>query len=916
MGRSQQQKQQQLEEHASPQEHSSDVSSTDSSSSGYFSYVEGGCYFPYGWGIVSILYILTAIIVSSISVPKIEEQDAAATSSAGTNNVNVIWQSMDIFLSILSAFMAIHLFVKSSLTVSISAALLFGGWTVGFVLRSFLHSGSMDEESGIVYIVTATIHLVFALAMAWLLALLSPSWEVVATAKLAQQQQQQRQQQQQPYTATPYTPLLSWMNAAYAFASIVLLGTAVIWAAAGWAVAQQEDNTSNNAFTPKILLQIGQVLFVTGYLLILVAAALIWGFQAHCQVVYLPDFFLPPSTAASMILWCAIFSAVYRIVLVALPESSDFQIHEHVAAPILLNYCTVTTLCACHNLILSFFPSRQWNDYDEDDQLSQEDERLQQDDVIDRHHEEPDEGNDDDIESIGYHYELEQNSIHEGHVPVQGKDISKPFPNTIVNRNTKRVLRRKGQEEPKLSDTIQIMQGGTDEDDDDDNSTEVYEYGRPHVYGKYDDWVFGEDVDRNTAMVDIEHQPPRRFFEPNEEEEMDEDGDMHTKALEFMRTLSILPTSAPDRDDDQTIETTEASEFLRQSTQKNLSTMEGGKVVVTHNNPSVKAALADFLCVLAPQMSKRNILRGAQKSQTTQADMEEKPATNTRSPRNVQQAIQTLEEATTIDPCNSGLEEIHRNIQAVSSTFSEKASNTLSLASSTDILEQVSSAWTSWMANDVKPSTEPTTRKEQKILPPNVQVTTIKDRTLQTGKQSTPNQHTTEIDVRQLTNLDTISLADSDESPIPIRDIVINPKDEGSLCFQEDEIGSAINDAIMAQYLQHPYVNGQRELNNSWDDGRRGRSKSRRLLSLSSLAKSRASSREAERDRKKHERLARSLSRERSKNATKAKGRRSSRRQHNDDNKTHERKDDPKAVDERAVVDAILENANVLIHQY
>ncbi|KAG7363849.1 hypothetical protein IV203_037050 [Nitzschia inconspicua] len=913
MGRSQQQKQQQLEECPSPEEHSSDVSSTDSSSSGYFSYVEGGCYFPYGWGGVSILYILTAIIVSSISVPKIEEQDAAANSSTGTNNVNVIWQSMEIFLSIISAFMAIHLFVKSSLTVSISATLLFGGWTVGFVLRSFLHGRSIDQESDIGYIVTATIHLVFALAMPWLLALLAPSWDVVATAKLAQQQQHQP-----PYTAHQYTPLLSWMNAAYAFASIVLLGTAVIWAAAGWAVAQQEDFSSNNAFTAKILLQIGQVLFVTGYLLILVGAGLIWGFQAHCQVVYLPDFYLPPSMAASMILWCAIFSAIYRIILVAVPESSDFQIHEHVVAPILLNYCTVTTLCACHNLILSFFPSCQWNDYDEDDQLSQEDDRLQQNDVIGRRHEEKDEVNDDDNESIGHHYELEQNSIREGHVPFQDKVTSQPLPNTVhlgntVNSSkgtTKRILRRKGQEEPKLSDTVQIMQGGI-YDDDDDDSTEVYEHGRPHVYGKYDDWVFGEDVDRNTAMVDIEHQPPRRFFEPNEEEEMDEDGDMQiTKALEFMRTLSILPTTAPDRDDDQTIETTKASELSRQGTQKKRSKIDG-QVAVTHNSPSVKAALSDFLCVLAPQMSKRSSPQGATKSQHTQGGVEEKPANNTR---NVQQAIQ---EATTIDPCNSGLEEIHRNIHAVSSTFSEKAANTLSLASNTNVLEQVSSAWTSWMANDVEPSNEPTTPKEQKIHAPNVQVTTINERTIRTRKQSAPNQQTTEIDVRQLKDLDTISLANSDESPIPIRDIVINPKDEGSLCFQEDEIGSAINDAIMAQYLQHPYVNGHRDLKNSWDDdGHRGRSKDRGLLSLATRAKSRASSREAERDRKKHAKLARSLSRERSKNASKAKGRRSSRRQHNDDYKKHERKDDPKAVDERALIDAIQENTNVLVHHY
>jgi hypothetical protein len=235
------------------------------------------------------------------------------------------------------------------------------------------------------------------------------------------------------------------------------------------------------------------------------------------------------------------------------------------------------------------------------------------------------------------------------------------------------------------------------------------------------------------------------------------------------------------------------------------------------------------------------------------------------------------------------LEEIHRNIQAASSTLSEnaqsippllsKASTHVSTAS-TNVLEQVSSAWTQWMASS-SPSSPG-------------------------GNNATKGQSN---------NATTTVNSSSSSIMPPVRDIIVDPNDQGSLCFKDDEIGSAINDAILAQYLEHPYINGERAPVNSWDGSRRSRSRTRGLWSFQPLSNSRASSREAERERKKNKKLARSLSRERSRASSTKK----SVRTKEDDDDEQRQLENPSREEQYflgAVSGDSRESANILVHHY
>jgi hypothetical protein len=272
----------------------------------------------------------------------------------------------------------------------------------------------------------------------------------------------------------------------------------------------------------------------------------------------------------------------------------------------------------------------------------------------------------------------------------------------------------------------------------------------------------------------------------------------------------------------------------------------------------------------------------------------------------------------TIDPCNSsGLEEIHRNIQAASSTLSEnaqsippllsKASTHVSTAS-TNVLEQVSSAWTQWMASSSpSPGGNNATKGQSNNATTTVTKTSItKDKE---GEHRHP-QQPLDLDLESLDS----SSSSSSIMP-PVRDIIVDPNDQGSLCFKDDEIGSAINDAILAQYLEHPYINGERAQVNLWDGSRRSRSRTRGLWSFQPLSSSRASSREAERERKKNKQLARSLSRERSRASSTKK----SVRTNEDDVDDEQRQLENPSREEHylgAVSGDSRESANILVHHY
>jgi hypothetical protein len=157
-----------------------------------------------------------------------------------------------------------------------------------------------------------------------------------------------------------------------------------------------------------------------------------------------------------------------------------------------------------------------------------------------------------------------------------------------------------------------------------------------------------------------------------------------------------------------------------------------------------------------------------------------------------------LSKEPTIDPCYSGLEDIHRTLQAVSGSLSDKAESVPPLVTkaSFTLLEQVSSTWNSWMGgND-------TETKELPIETKTVQHHDGKEGRIHRKKISERQQHP-EHDSRSVDS-------NNSEDLFIIREVLVRPDDQGSLCFQEDEMGSAVHDAIVAQYLEQPYVNGKR----------------------------------------------------------------------------------------------------------
>jgi hypothetical protein len=250
---------------------------------------------------------------------------------------------------------------------------------------------------------------------------------------------------------------------------------------------------------------------------------------------------------------------------------------------------------------------------------------------------------------------------------------------------------------------------------------------------------------------------------------------------------------------------------------------------------------------------------------------------------------------------------MHRNLQAASWTFSE---NTESIAPqvaniSPTMWEQVFSTWNSWMGTNDTATNE---------LPKESKSSQQQQQHNGKGEKDYAHRKMTIEGERQILEQDN-KLTDSNNSDnmIPVREIVVRPNDQGSLCFQEDEMGSAIHDAIIAQYLEQPYVNGSRALVKTWSTNR-GRSKTRSMLSPNSWGNKNQTYVAAERERRRNKALVRSLSRERSKRATtRSRSRSTSRQVNNGDEYTEEERE---VVIYEPNVDGIRESSNVLVYHY
>jgi hypothetical protein len=242
----------------------------------------------------------------------------------------------------------------------------------------------------------------------------------------------------------------------------------------------------------------------------------------------------------------------------------------------------------------------------------------------------------------------------------------------------------------------------------------------------------------------------------------------------------------------------------------------------------------------------------------------------------------------------------------VSGSLSDQAESVPPLVTkaSFTLLEQVSSTWNSWMGeND-------TGTKELSIETKTVQHHCGKEDRNHRKKISERRQHP-EQDSRSVDSRNS-------EDLFSIREVLVRPDDQGSLCFQEDEMGSAVHDAIVAQYLEQPYVNGKRVFVKTGDKAR-GRSKTRGILPFKSLDNnSRANSRAAERERKRNKTLARSLSRERSKQASRSRSRSTSRKAAECEYYEEEREVVmyESSRDECSNVEGIRESSNILVHHY
>jgi hypothetical protein len=255
--------------------------------------------------------------------------------------------------------------------------------------------------------------------------------------------------------------------------------------------------------------------------------------------------------------------------------------------------------------------------------------------------------------------------------------------------------------------------------------------------------------------------------------------------------------------------------------------------------------------------------------------------------------------------CHSSLKDIHHNLQAVSGTFSEVAEPIPPLVrkASFSILDQLSSTWNSWMGeeNDTVTREIPSDTKNMQN---------------HHGKVDHIIRRTKRIDGQQQADHDATSAeSNNSDDSFPIREISSHPNEEGSLCFQENDMGSAVHDAIAAQYVEQPYVNGKKILVNTWDKTR-GRSKFR--MSLTSWGKKNrtSSSREAERERKQNKALARSLSRERSKEASRSRSRSSNRNKSNCQEYDDEEREEVIRYEPSPNVDGKRDSSTVLIHHY
>lgn len=183
-------------------------------------------------------------------------------------------------------------------------------------------------------------------------------------------------------------------------------------------------------------------------------------------------------------------------------------------------------------------------------------------------------------------------------------------------------------------------------------------------------------------------------------------------------------------------------------------------------------------------------------------------------------------------PCVYDLENVHRNLKAASSTIScvgddqsmniprlmQRVSSTVSVAS-TGALEQLSSAFMevknvnnklwNWVEGNEAKSTEqtPASTPFQSPNPVNRGVEEEKN-----------NRHRGNDEVSE----------SSQQDCVPIRNVFVN-HDEDSIHFQEDEIGSIVNDGYSEDY----YMSGRRVKNmvRYWDQRNGPSSKSKLVLS-------------------------------------------------------------------------------------
>jgi hypothetical protein len=404
-----------------------DLDSDDSmadTESHWFPHCRDGCYFPYCLGGLTILYIIYAVLVSLLMVPGEEANGGIAVRET------VEWTT-DFFLAFVLFVLGIQLCCRSD--KGFMASLAFGSWSYGYLasgLSLFLYGqyGNVTEESssseaettGCYYLINVATYILWMIAIFWTSQLLQLSWNVIYQVVL-----EERSMGEKSWDGTLKVPKFSWINSSRLFTAIAYIGAAVTIAGCAWTVYEVNNNQewekqaklpnetiASWSSTSTDVVKAGENIFLTGTLLFFIAAAIIWRLHAELEEVSLPDFFVPTTVAAPGILWLQLISGVYRIILVCIDKFGyknvsleEVDAHRDIVGPFLLKFMTLATFCLCHNLLLSFFPSTDWREYDEDDDrvliMTKTLSKWEGVDVETNNNIDEYEG----VECVGYHYE-------------------------------------------------------------------------------------------------------------------------------------------------------------------------------------------------------------------------------------------------------------------------------------------------------------------------------------------------------------------------------------------------------------------------------------------------------------------------------------------------------------------------------